>query len=355
MTKFSVCTIMKNEEENLPRFLDAVSGLGFEIVLVDTGSTDNSIILAKERGILVHRYVWKDDFSDARNYAASKANNDMIISLDCDEFIKAIDVEELGKDISYKLNRLGLIKIINYIQKDTEKGAYYDRIARIYNRRYFQFEGKVHEQLRSIIKESTLIEGYYAPVEIIHTGYILEGKRGEEKHQRNLQLIENSLRVEPNNIYLHFQMGQELYAYEEYEGAEKYFKYVLDNAELKSGVEVHRLSAMGYGDCLLHLNRFQEALLIKDYIDMFGYTPDIHFLMGVIYYLNHDFLNAMKEFVIASAMDNPAKEGTNTYLPRYYLGLINEQFGYMTEARSFYEMCGDYEPALERLELTGSS
>ena len=354
MHGMSVCTIMKDEEENLPAFLEAVLKYGFEMVLVDTGSSDKSIEIATKHGCMVHRYVWKNNFSDARNFAASKAKNDIIIALDCDEIIKSINVDELNKQISGNSKGLGLIRIINYMQKGTEAGAYYDRIARIYDRRYFCFEGNVHEQIRPINKDKSEIEGYQAAVEVIHTGYIIDGDKSAEKHKRNIQLLKSGLNAEPQNVYLHFQMGQELYTYEDYEAAEIHFKYVLDNAELKKGIEAHRLSVMGYGDCLLHMNRPKDALAIREYVNLFGYTPDIHFLMGVIYYLNYDFLNAMQEFVFASSMDNPAKEGTNTYLPRYYLGLINEQFGQLNEARSFYVMCGDYPPALERLEIMGN-
>ena len=97
MLGMSVCTIMKDEEENLPAFLEAVLKYGFEMVLVDTGSSDKSIEIATKHGCMVHRYVWKNDFSDARNFAASKAKNDIIIALDCDEIIKSINVDELNK------------------------------------------------------------------------------------------------------------------------------------------------------------------------------------------------------------------------------------------------------------------
>ncbi len=349
MSLFSVCTIMKDEEKNLPRFLDALSGCDVELVLVDTGSSDRSIEIAEEHGVAVRKYEWNNDFSDARNYAASLSGNDLIISLDCDEFVQDLNVVELEKCVRDNPDALGLIRIINYMEPDSEKGAYYDRIARVYDRRKFQFEGKIHEQLRPRRGQDYELEGYYAPIEIIHTGYIQNSEISEEKHSRNVRMLRKELEQDRDNLYLNFQLAQELYNHENYDEAESYFKYVLDSGGLKPGVEYHRLAVMGYTDCLLHQEKNKEALESQKYLETFGYTPDLHFLMGVTYYLNHDFLSSMQEMITATSMNNPAKEGTNTYLPLYYIGIINEQFQNYAEAKKFYQMCGDYEPALERL------
>ncbi len=355
MSQFSVCTIMKDEEKNLPRFLDALQEYDLEVVIVDTGSFDRSIEIVEERGITVHRYRWKNDFSDARNYAVQLAQNNYIISLDCDEFIKRLELENLEKAVRDNPDALGRIKFINYMVADSEKGAYYDWIARVFDRRKFRFEGRIHEQLRSIIGQRNAVLNYQAPVEVIHTGYVADDEISEAKFKRNMQMLRAELESNKDNMYIHFQLAQELYNHEEYEKAIVHFKAVLESVTLKPGVEFHRLSVMGFADCLLHCGRHKEALETRKYVEMFGYTPDLHFLMGVIYYLNHDFMNAMQELVFATNMDNPAKEGTNTYLPLYYIGIINEQFKNYEEARKFYVMCGDYEPAEERLKgiMTG--
>lgn len=349
MSHFSVCTIMKNEEKNLPGFLDALLPYDLELVLVDTGSVDSSIKIAEERGITVHRYEWKNDFSDARNYAAGLACNDHIISLDCDEFVKSLDLEALERAMRDNPDALGQIRFINYIVADSEKGAYYDWIARIFDRRKFHFEGKIHEQLKPISKDKSPTSRFHVPVEVIHTGYIADSDISETKFRRNKKMLEDEIKSNPGNGYILFQLAQELYNHEEYEEAMGHFREVLETVNLRPGVEFHRLAVMGYTDCLLHLGKHKEAQESRKYVDMFGYTPDLHFLMGVVYYLNHDFINAMQELVVATTMDNPAKEGTNTYLPRYYIGIINEQFENFTEAERFYKMCGDYEPAVERL------
>jgi glycosyltransferase involved in cell wall biosynthesis len=83
----TVCMIIKDEEDNLERSIRSVEHMADEVVVVDTGSTDDSFNVAKSLGATVYRWEWCDDFSAARNYAISKANCDYIFMLDADEYI----------------------------------------------------------------------------------------------------------------------------------------------------------------------------------------------------------------------------------------------------------------------------
>ena len=75
MTKISVCSIVKNESKNIGKMLDSVSKFGFEIIVVDTGSTDDTKSIALKYTDKVYDFEWCDDFSAAKNYAASLASN----------------------------------------------------------------------------------------------------------------------------------------------------------------------------------------------------------------------------------------------------------------------------------------
>src|ERR1700730_10500875 len=84
-TRLSVCMIVKDEEPNLARAIDSVREFAFEVIVVDTGSTDRSVDIARERGAKVAFFPWTGDFSDARNHAIGLASGDWILSLDADE------------------------------------------------------------------------------------------------------------------------------------------------------------------------------------------------------------------------------------------------------------------------------
>ena len=67
MATISLCMIVKDEEENIKDCLDSVQGIADEIIIVDTGSTDNTKSIAKNYTDKLYDYTWKDDFSAARN------------------------------------------------------------------------------------------------------------------------------------------------------------------------------------------------------------------------------------------------------------------------------------------------
>ena len=85
MITISLCMIVKNEERILRRCLDSLADLVDEIVIVDTGSTDNTKSIAAEYTEKVYAFEWVDDFSAARNFAFSKATKEYIYSADADE------------------------------------------------------------------------------------------------------------------------------------------------------------------------------------------------------------------------------------------------------------------------------
>lgn len=86
--------IARNSEETLARTLDGVKGLFDQIVVVDTGSEDNTISLAKSYGAEVYEFTWIDDFSAARNFALSKITTDWTMWLDTGDVVKPASLEQ---------------------------------------------------------------------------------------------------------------------------------------------------------------------------------------------------------------------------------------------------------------------
>ena len=76
----SLCMIVRDEEKHIRRCIESVKGLVDEIVVVDTGSTDNTVEIAKEYGAKVYFHDWEDDFSKAKNEALRHAAGDFILS-----------------------------------------------------------------------------------------------------------------------------------------------------------------------------------------------------------------------------------------------------------------------------------
>jgi len=93
----SLCMIMKNEEKVLARCLNSVQGLVNEIIIVDTGSTDNSIRIAEAYGAKIVEDPWQDDFARPRNLSLELARGSWILILDPDEIIRPEDHAEIRR------------------------------------------------------------------------------------------------------------------------------------------------------------------------------------------------------------------------------------------------------------------
>lgn len=92
---FSLCMIVKNESAVLRNCLDSLRDIMDEIIIVDTGSTDDTKKIAAEYTPYVYDYVWHDDFAAARNFAFSKATGDYIYSADADEVLDTANQDKL--------------------------------------------------------------------------------------------------------------------------------------------------------------------------------------------------------------------------------------------------------------------
>ena len=151
MITISLCMIVKNEEESLGRCLESLKGIVDEMIVVDTGSEDRTVEIAKEFGAKVYDFKWTGDFSDARNYSFSLATCDYIYSADADEeldednrqrFIQLKkDIEELDIDIvqMYYCNQLSFRTVYNYDRELRPK--LFKRV------RSFRWEDPIHEQV----------------------------------------------------------------------------------------------------------------------------------------------------------------------------------------------------------------
>ena len=180
----SVCIITKNEKDKLEKCLKALSEYPFEVVVVDTGSDDGTVKMAKKYTNHIFYYKWIDDFAAARNYAASMASNDRILVVDSDETACSIDYEGLLKLSCEK--GIGRSLVVNDYTRNGEHYREEWRLKRYYDRRFYEYTGRIHEQIVS--KDRKQYEVYDLPAEFMHSGYDGDAEQLERKADRNIEL-----------------------------------------------------------------------------------------------------------------------------------------------------------------------
>ena len=127
---------------------------------------------------------------------------------------------------------------------------------------------------------------------------------------------------------------------------QKALEYNIDPKEMTS-----QLLVISYGESLLELKKYEEALGLLGVYDEFATSADFVCLMGLIYYYNNQPIKALLEFAKALTIETHFRSDTNNNYPRYHIALIYETLGKTEDAISFYKSCINYEPAKKKLEL----
>ena len=191
--KISACYIVKNEAKNLAKSIKSLKNQVNEIVVVDTGSTDNTIVVARKLGAKIYSIPWQDDFSKARNFALSKAKGDWLVLLDADEYFTAKTAGNIRQVIRQAQQADGLlIQMVNYDVDKAEIQDYFYQLRIVRNQQGLHYEGKIHEELK--LSEGKSMKFFRIPpemLEIYHTGYASSVSR--QKLERNLKLLQQAV------------------------------------------------------------------------------------------------------------------------------------------------------------------
>lgn len=236
MVKLTQCLIVKNEEQNLPRALNWGKNLFDELIVVDTGSNDGTVVLAEKLGAKVLHFEWIDDFSAARNFAISQCTGQWIFFLDADEYFEDVDVPLLrpllekidrqyvkvkGKKLWYNVIETPWINVQN---------NNVSRQARIFrNVPCLRYVGEIHEQLHALAGGYRKVYSIKTPA-IYHTGYVwLEDDSKEKKGERNFEVARKALKKSPDCSKLQLYAAEALMLQGKYSEAERYFSEDMKN------------------------------------------------------------------------------------------------------------------------------
>lgn len=351
-TKFlhpiSVCIIAKNEEARIEKCLASLKPYGFEIVVVDTGSADRTKEIASQYADKVLDFAWCDDFSAARNYSLQEASNDWTFMMDCDEWIKTIDVEELNYFRKHHPDSVGAISRENLVTRDDQYVLNNtDHTERFFNRKLYHYTGIIHEQL-------TPIRGTDFPCLLLHTtiehsGYDMTEEQRIAKGQRNLTLLHKQLEQEPENPYVYYQLGKGYEIVQDYASACEYYGKGLC-FDVDPSLAYVQAMVISYGNTLLLTGQKEAALGFEQIYDTFAVNADFVYLMGRIYMANEKYPQAIEQFYKATTYDTCKFNGANSFLAFYHIALICEKVGDNDNALAYYRECGDYPPAMEGIE-----
>lgn len=295
MPTLSLCLITKNEENNLIYCLESVKDVVSEIIIIDTGSTDNTIHIANRYGAQIFKFIWNDNFADARNEYLRYAKGDWILVLDADERVEADQHETLKNLIkqpscAYNVN---IYSPLSHGKNDREEDkpfhiGDYPRLFK--NIKGLKYEGRIHEQiLNSMIRLNISILN--CDLIIQHTGYSNSDKLLPQKWLRNLRLLKKQIAEESNNYFPYYCLGS---LYHEMGDDDKAIipleKSVILNPSKPEAHFLLGLKYMGKSNFDQALTAFKKARELKPDV------PETNYNLGITYIRLKQYNEAIKPF-----------------------------------------------------------
>ncbi|EQF29168.1 glycosyl transferase 2 family protein [Clostridioides difficile CD160] len=234
----SIVMVVKNEDKILEKTLKSLTTLrnsvDSELIIVDTGSTDDTIKISRKYTENVYFHSWNNDFSSMRNISISYAKGEWLLILDADEIlIDSSTIVRFFKDGLDKKFNSASIQLKNLYSYD-KKSYGYCSVLRLFKNIDFKYRGKVHEQ--PIYKNPI----FNNVADFEHYGYLFEDEEIRiNKVKRNEELLFEELKENESSPYINYQLGKNFIILGKYQEA---LDYLEKSYELYSELE----SAPGY-------------------------------------------------------------------------------------------------------------
>ncbi len=294
--KISACVIVKNEEKNIGQWLSNMRQIADEIIVVDTGSTDNTLPILENAGITPYHFTWCNDFAAAKNYAIQQVTGDWIVFLDADEYFDVSSVQRFRTEmIRYHANKkIGAI-MCQLVNIDTDnRNKIIDTMiqVRIFrNNKDIYYKNPVHEQL--VTKPGKYIMQKCFDLQIIHTGYSTNILR--KKAERDLPILqqrekEAKTQQEREQLYVFF-----MDAYNCLGVFDKVLFYAQKAAKsnMKTlGGDIHVYECMI--SAMIHLGKEDKEIMAVITEARMKFPREVFFAvqLGYYYYVGRDYLQA---------------------------------------------------------------
>jgi len=358
--------IVRDEAAVLAACLRPLLAVVDECVVVDTGSVDDTLALARSFNASCHTFAWRDDFAAARNFAIDHATADFVLNVDADEILEAPELARPRLEAftaAADANTIGAVTI----RSTTHRG---DTVAtsvdRMFKRGAFHYAGRIHEQP---VAESGTPLRLPTGLTFAHGGYAQDPADPEHKAHRNLRLLDAALADDPKNEYLHYQRGKAWFALDRFPDAataltqaEQRIDFDADpphgsKAPVPTSVLSDLPATCAY--CLLECGDTAAAEALLDKHERIAHpgvrTADFYAAKGYVLLQRGELARAQTAFERARALgpETETVEGSATFIAAYNLGLIREARADPQGAVACYaealRLRSEYPPAIARI------
>ena len=355
----SLCMIVKDEEQMLPRCLAAARDAVDEIIVVDTGSTDSTVEIARSFGANVIEIPWTGSFSDARNASFEAATSDWLLYLDADEVLVSDDVPELRALTGQTWREAFYLIETSYTGELGDGSAMTNNALRVFrDRPEYRFSGRIHEQISPTLPTYAAGRLAQCSVRVEHFGYLGSVREAKEKSTRNIALLRQQAAEGTPDAFLHFNLGSEYAAV----GDQRAAITELERARSmlrQDGIERTSVFApplmLRLVQALRACGRGHDAIAVADQgLELFPAFTDLVLEQATEALQRGDEAEATRLYERCLEMGDAAATlggavGAGTLLPRLALATMHLGADEVEPALSLLQWCVEHHPTVERV------
>ena len=224
----------------------------------------------------------------------------------------------------------------------------FDQTERLFNRKRFHYTGRIHEQLTPKFEKT--FEAILLNTTIGHDGYLMTEEEKEQKSRRNISLLEKELEDNPDDPYTLYQLGKGYDIIGAFDKSGAYYQKALSH-DLDTTLAYVQSLIISCGEALLRTGQYAKALELQKYIEANLDSADYFYLMGRIFLTNKQYEPALDCFEKATSFETANTFGANSFLSYYEIGRLLTMISEWGMARNYFNMCGNYEPALQAIKI----
>lgn len=348
----SVCMIVRDNARTLDACLSSIRPWVDDMVVVDTGSTDNTPEIAARYGARVFHFPWCDDFSAARNESIKHARGEWILWMDSDDTIDEQNGRKLRSlaDGDHEESVLAYVMQVHCPSHVGDNGdvTVVDHVKLFRNRPDLRFEFRIHEQLLPAIRRAGG-EVKWTDTFVVHSGadHTAEGRR--RKHERDLRILELELRDRPEHPFGLFNLGMTLADAGDHDAA---IETLSRSIAVSTPNESHVAKAYALLIAsLVELDRFDEAEVVcNEARSLFPDDPEIRFREGIVAHRLSRLHDAERAYLAVFDAKKRATDrfssidrGVVGFKARHNLALVYVDMGKLAEAQQQWQLAVDDE------------
>lgn len=342
--RLSLCMIVRDNADTIGPCLDSIKPWVDEMIVVDTGSKDNTPELALCRGAKLFHFPWCDDFSAARNESLKQAQGEWLFWMDSDDTIDAENGRKLQQLVasSHDPSVLGYVMQVHCPGGDANDNAndrnnvtIVDHVKLIRNRPDLRFECRIHEQVLPAIRRAGG-EVEFTNIFVVHSGSDHSPEGHRRKLERDFRLLRLELEDRPDHPFALFNLGMTHADADQHEEAVAALRRSISVAQSNES-HVRKAYAILIGS-LSQLNRHDEAWqACCEARQLYPQDLELLFREAVLHHHFHRYAKAEQAYLAVLANREPRHfssidRGITGYKARHNLAIVYEDMGFPHKA-----------------------